>query len=67
MNYTRWGVAYLADMKALPQTAPEVYQGFQRGDFVTETQNKSNQIPDDQALEHVNRQVQVKDPHLKQK
>ena len=23
-NYTRWGVIFLADMKMLPQTAPEV-------------------------------------------
>ena len=43
-------------MRMLQQTAPEVYQGFQEGDFVTkETANQFNQIPDDQALEHVNR------------
>ena len=33
-NYTRWGVIFLADMKMLPQTAPEV-QAFESGDFVT--------------------------------
>jgi len=60
VNYTRWGVIFLADMKLLPQTAPEVYQGFQSGDFVTkETKNTFNQIPDHQALEHVNRSGKV--------
>ena len=55
VNYTRWGVIYLAEMRLLPQTAPEVYQGFLRGDFVTkETHHTFNQVPDDQALEHVN-------------
>ena len=56
VNYTRWGVVYLAEMRLLPQTAPEVYLGFLRGDFVTrETHHTFNQIPDDQALEHVNK------------
>ena len=56
VNYTRWGVVYLAEMRLLPQTAPELYQGFLHGDFVTkETHHTFNQIPDDQALEHVNK------------
>lgn len=60
VNYTRWGVVFLADMKLLPHTAPEVYQGFQRGDFVTkETKSAFNQIADDQALEHVNKSGKV--------
>ena len=47
-------------MKMLQQTVPEVYQGFQEGDFFTkETANQFNQIPDDQALEHVNRTGKV--------
>ena len=55
-NYTRWGVIFLADMKMLPQTAPEVQQAFESGHFVTkETASTFNQIPDDQALEHVNK------------
>ena len=55
VNYTRWGVVFLADMRLLPKTAPEVYEAFLCGDFVTkETENSFNQIPDDQALEHVN-------------
>ena len=57
-NYTRWGAVFLADMKLLEHTAPEVYQGFINGDFVVkETDNKYNQVPDDQAVEHVNRKA----------
>lgn len=60
VNYTRWGAIFLADMKMLSQTAPEVYSGFKKGDFVTkESKNKFNKIPDDQALEHVNRAGKV--------
>ena len=59
-NYTRWGVRFLADMKMLPQAAPEFQQAFERGDFVTkETASTFNQIPDDQALEHVNKSGKV--------
>ena len=55
-NYTGWGVIFLADMKMLPQTALEVQQAFESGDVVTkETASTFNQIPDDQALEHVNK------------
>ena len=60
VNYTRWGILFLADMKLLSKTAPEVYEGFLCGDFVTkETESSFNQIPDDQALEHVNRSGKV--------
>ncbi|CAH3171120.1 unnamed protein product [Porites lobata] len=46
-------------MKMLPQTAPEVQQAFESGDFVTkETASTFNQIPDDQALGHVNKSGQ---------
>ena len=31
LNYTRWGLIFLADMKMLPQTAPEVQQAFENG------------------------------------
>ena len=55
-NYTRWGCVFLADMRQLKETAPEVYDGFINGDFVAkEADTKFNQIPDDQALEHVNK------------
>lgn len=60
VNYFRWGTVFLADMQMLEQTAPEVYKGFQDGDFVSkETKRKFNQIPDDQALEHVSRAGKV--------
>lgn len=59
-NYTRWGVIFPADMKMLPQTAPEVQQAFESGDFVTkETASTFSQSPDDQALEHVNKSGKV--------
>ena len=61
-NYTRWGVIFLADMKMLPQTSPVhvVQQAFENGVFVTkETSSTFNQIPDDQALGHVNKSGQV--------
>ena len=56
-NYTRWGVIFPADMKMLPQTAPEVQQAFESG--AKETASTFNQIPDDQALRHVNKSGQV--------
>ena len=44
----------------LPQTAPEVQQVFERGDFVTkETASILNQIPDGQELEHVTKSGKV--------
>ena len=49
-----------SDMKLLPNTAPEVHQGFQNGECGTkETKNVFNQIADDQALEHVNKSSKV--------
>ena len=60
VNYIRWGIVFLADMKRLPRTTPEVHQGFQHGDFVTkETKNAFNQTADNQALEHVNKSGKV--------
>lgn len=56
INYTRWGTVFLADMKALPHKAPLVHEGFELGDFVMKETNASFiKIPDDQALEHVNK------------
>ena len=34
VNYTRWEIVFLADMKWSPCTAPVVHQGLQHGDFV---------------------------------
>ena len=56
------GVVFLAEaVTALcARSVPGVYQGFQRGDFVTkETKSTFNQIADDQALEHVNKSGKV--------
>lgn len=59
-NYTRWGSVYLADMKALPSSAPEVFREFVAGKFsVKRTDGKFRQIATDQALEHVNRIAKV--------
>ena len=45
VNYLKWGCTFLADMKQLDQTALEVYQGFQSGDFIVKESNqRSNQI-----------------------
>lgn len=42
------------------RSVPGVYQGLQRGDFVTkETKSVFNQIADDKALEHVNKSGKV--------
>lgn len=60
VNYFRWVTIFLCDMKALPCNAPEVHKAFIDGDFVTkETCSTFNQIPDDQALEHVNKSGKV--------
>ena len=60
VNYLRWGCVFLTDMKQLEKTAPEVYLGFQSGDFtVKESNQRFNQIPDDQGLEHVNKMGKV--------
>ena len=62
VNYTRWGIVFLADMKQLSCTCtvPEVHKGFQHGDSVTkETKNLFNQIADDQGLEHFNKSGKV--------
>ena len=60
VNYTRWGVVFQADMKLLTKTAPQVYEAFPRGDFLTkETENSFNKLLDDQALEHVIRSGKV--------
>lgn len=56
INYLRWGTVFVADMKQLHITAPEVEEGFTSGDFVVkETAHLFNQIPDDLAMEHCNK------------
>ena len=56
-NYTRWLPIYLADMMQLPETAPDVYHEFMKGNFVVKRSNSTfNQVPSDQAIEFVNRE-----------
>ena len=55
-NYTRWATIFLADAQQIEERAPPVYEGFLSGGFVVkETHHKFNQLPDDQALEHINK------------
>lgn len=55
-NYFKWGMVYVAEMRQLEQTAPAVYQECILGNVVVKsTNNKFNQLPVDQALEHVNK------------
>lgn len=59
-NYSRWGPVYLADMRALPITAPEVHREFVAGRFsIKRNKGMFNQVASDQALEHVNRIAKV--------
>ena len=51
-NYARWGPVYLADMKLLEKTAPEVHSEFVSLNFVLKRTNRRfNQVPADQATE----------------
>ena len=60
VNYARWGAVYLLDMLQLKNTAPKVHAEFIAGNFVvTETAGSFNQIPADQALEHINKQGEI--------
>ena len=60
VNYTRYGIIYLADMLALPDTAPYVYKEFMEGNFVVkETEALFNQLSPDMALEHINKLCKI--------
>ena len=55
-NYARWGPVYLADMRSLEKTAPEVSAEFMDGNFVVKrSRRRFNQVPADQATEWVNK------------
>ena len=55
-KYARWGPVYLADMKLLEMTAPQVYAEFMQGNFVVKrTKRRFNQFPNDQATEWINK------------
>ena len=56
VNYARWGPVYLADMRGLAQTAPEVHEEFMAGNFVVKRHaGRFNQVQVDQATEWVNK------------
>ena len=60
INYTRWGKIFLADMRELAYTTPDVHSRFLGGDFVIKESHVAiNQIPDDQGLEHVNKMGKI--------
>lgn len=55
-NYLRWGTVYLQQMRALPQTAPEVHEECMAGKFVVKTTDRAfTGISPDMALEHINK------------
>ena len=59
-NYARCGPVCLADIRALPTTAPEVFNEFVAGRFsIKRTEGKFKQMATNQALEHVNRIAKV--------
>ena len=53
-NYIRWGLVYIADMRSLFSTVPELHEQFMNGKFTVHTNDGSfNGISPDLALEHV--------------
>ena len=55
-NYARWGPVYLAEMKGLEISHPELYQEFMEGNFVVKRKDgRFNQVPIDQATEWQNK------------
>ena len=55
-NYARCGPVYLADIKLLEMTAPEVSAEFMQGNFIVKrTKRRFNQVPADQATEWINK------------
>lgn len=59
-NYARWGPVYLAEMKALQSTAPEIYAEFTAGNFVVKrSRRRFNQISADHATEWINRMCKL--------
>ena len=59
-NYARWGPVYLADMKNLEKTAPEVHAYFTDGNFVVKRSKRYfNQVPADQATEWINKSCKI--------
>ena len=56
VNYYRWGSVYLADMRQLETSHPDVHEEFMAGNFVVKTSKQNfNQLSTDKAPEHVNK------------
>ena len=54
VNYVRWGMVYLFQMRQLPKTAPDVYKEFVAGNFVIKTNpGRFNATSVDLGLEHI--------------
>ena len=52
INYKRWLPVYYEDCFALPDTFPDIYASFLKGDFVVRrTTRKWSTVPWDQAFE----------------
>ena len=59
-NNTRWGITDLAQMMALDETAPTVYNEFMAGNCVVkEAEGLFNQVHTDMALEHINKLCKI--------
>lgn len=61
LHYARMIPLYLAEMQKLPESDPEIYEEFQKGNWVV---NKNSGVPfcalgADHALEHVNRSMKI--------
>ena len=61
LNYARMTPLYLAEMKTLPETDPDIYREFKDGNWVV---NKNPNVPFsgfgiDYGLEHINRSMKV--------
>ena len=61
LNYACMILVYLAEMEMVKETDPEIYQEFQKGNWVVNKNAKvaSCAVGADHALEHVNRSMKV--------
>jgi hypothetical protein len=59
-NCARWALVYLADIRALPTIAPDVFNEFVAGRFlIKRTEGKFKHVATDQALKRINRIANV--------
>lgn len=61
LNYARMIPVYLAEMEVLKNTEPDIYQEFQKGNWVVNKNGKVSfcAVGADNALEHINRAMKV--------